>query len=117
MYGIANTETNWKGPFDYKYKSNLKSHAGALGPMQIMPSTAKTIIGKSISNKRLQNDIQLNVRISAILLKRLYEKYTDWKLVFGAYNTGKPCINKYSKKVYQYQPQWSDSVVVNLNKE
>jgi soluble lytic murein transglycosylase-like protein len=116
LYGIANTESSWQGPFDFKYKPNVKSPVGALGPMQIMPATAKSICGKSISKKVLQNDIQLNVRISALLVKKLYDKYGDWEEVFGAYNTGKPIINKYAKKVSNYEPDWTDSVIVNLNK-
>ena len=115
LYGIANTESSWSGPFDFKYKPNLKSPVGALGPMQIMPATAKMVLKKSVSKQTLMNDIQLNVRISALLVKKLYEKYGDWKLVFGAYNTGRPLINKYSEKVYNFEPKWSDSVIVNLN--
>lgn len=115
LYGIANTESGWCGPFDFKYKPNVKSSVGALGPMQIMPGTAKMVMGKSIPNKVLLNDVQLNVRISAILIKKLYDKYSDWKIVFGAYNTGRPLVNKYSIKVFNYEPNWSDSVIVNLN--
>ena len=115
LYGIANTESSWSGPFDFKYKPNLKSPVGALGPMQIMPSTAKMVLKKSVSKQTLMNDIQLNVKISALLIRKLYDKYGDWKLVFGAYNTGRPLINKYSEKVYNFEPKWSDSVIVNLN--
>ncbi len=82
--------------------------------MQIMPSTAKMVLGISVSSDKLRSDIQLNVLVSAILLKQLYNKYDDWKLAFGAYNTGKPMINNYSNKVYNYEPAWEDSVIVNL---
>lgn len=116
LYAIANAESNWKGPFDFKYKPDLRSRAGALGPMQIMPSTANTVAGKKVSADKLKKDIQLNIRLSAILIKQLFNKYNNWKVVFGAYNTGSPVVNKYSNKVYNYQPSWSDSVIVNLNK-
>lgn len=114
MYGIANVESNWKGPFDFTYKANLRSRAGALGPMQIMPSTANTVTGKIVSKKELQNNIQLNIKISALLVKKLFDKYNNWKLVFGAYNTGSPTVNKYSNRVYNFEPKWTDSVIVNL---
>jgi soluble lytic murein transglycosylase-like protein len=117
MYGIASTESGWQGPFDFKYNPSVKSSVGALGPMQIMPGTAKIVLGRKIQNKKLLKDIQLNVKISALLLKQLYSKYGDWKVAFGAYNTGKPIINKYSEKVFNYEPNWSDSVIVNLNNE
>jgi soluble lytic murein transglycosylase-like protein len=116
LYGIANTESTWQGPLDFVYKPNVRSSVGALGPMQIMPSTAKWILGKSVTPKRLANDIQLNVMISSMLVKKLYNKNKDWKLVFGEYNTGRPMVNSYSDKVYNYEPNWGDSVIVNLNK-
>lgn len=97
IYNIAFIETKYHGPFDWGYKHNLGSYAGALGPMQIMPSTAKLIHKKQISKKVLKNDIEFNVRTSAILLKKLYDTYQDWGKVCGAYNTGRPIINRYSK--------------------
>ena len=115
LYGIVNAESGWSGPLDFTYKPNVKSSVGALGPMQIMPGTAKCVLGKPITNKKLANDIQLNIMISARLLKKLYDKNKDWKIAFGEYNTGRPMINSYSNKVYNYQPNWGDSVIVNLN--
>lgn len=97
IYNIAFIETRYHGPFDWTYKHNLGSYAGALGPMQVMPSTAKLIHNKSISKKILKNDIDFNVKTSAILLSKLYDNYKDWGKVCGAYNTGRPVINKYSK--------------------
>ncbi len=105
-YGIANAETNYKGPFDWTYKHNLGSYAGALGPMQIMPSTAAFINKEKVSNIKLRNDIKYNVKTSMKLLKYLYNQYGDWKLVFGAYNTGHPCVNGYAIKVYNYSPDY-----------
>jgi soluble lytic murein transglycosylase-like protein len=113
--GIAYVESRYCGPLQWDYKSDVVSSAGALGPMQIMPSTAKWILGKPITSKLLANDIQLNVMISAVLVKKLYDKNKDWMLVFGEYNTGKSIINSYSNKVYNYEPNWGDSVIVNLN--
>jgi hypothetical protein len=31
------------------------------------------------------------------ILNQHFEKYRDWAKVLGAYNTGKPVINKYAK--------------------
>jgi soluble lytic murein transglycosylase len=105
-FGIANIESSYNGPFHWNYNHKLKSPAGALGPMQVMPSTAKFINQEKVSTHKLRNDIKYNVRTSMKLLHHLYEKYGDWKLVFGAYNTGRPCVNGYSKKVYNFQPNW-----------
>jgi soluble lytic murein transglycosylase-like protein len=104
-FGIAYVETRYKGPNDWNYKGSLISPAGALGPMQIMPSTAKLIWGEKVSKKKLLNNIDFNVETSMILLKKLHDKYKDWKIVFGCYNTGRPCINDYAEKVFNFKPK------------
>lgn len=109
IYNIAFIETKYHGPFDWNYKHNLGSYAGALGPMQVMPSTAKLIHKKIVSKKVLKNDIDFNVKTSAILLNKLYDMYKDWGKVCGAYNTGKPIVNKYSRfctSNVQYWKNW-----------
>jgi hypothetical protein len=106
-FSLAYQETRYRGPFDSLYKHNQSSKAGALGPMQIMPATAKLIWGEPVPKTRLKNDIKLNVMISMKLLRRLHDKYKNWGLVFGAYNTGKPCINKYAKRILKKQFIWA----------
>lgn len=106
-FSLAYQETRYRGPFDSLYKHNQSSSAGALGPMQIMPATAKLIYGKPVPKKVLKNDIKLNVMISMKLLRRLHNKYKNWGLVFGAYNTGKPCLNKYAKRILKKQFNWA----------
>lgn len=104
--GIAYAETRYEGPFDWDYNHERVSSAGALGPMQIMPSTAKWMWGdKKITKDKILSDIDFNVETSMKLLRYLYDKYKDWKLVFGCYNTGSPCVNAYAEKVYNYNPK------------
>lgn len=105
-FSLAYQETRYQGPMDLDYNHKQTSFAGALGPMQIMPSTAKMIYGKSISNHKLKNDIKLNVMISMKLLRRLRNTYGNWGVVFGAYNTGRPCINGYAKNILNKQYTW-----------
>lgn len=105
-FGIANVETSYDGPFDWSYNHKQSSYAGAIGPMQIMPSTAQLINKEKVSNQKLKNDIEYNVMTSMKLLRHLYNTYGDWGLVFGAYNTGRPIVNKYAKKVLSYEPTW-----------
>lgn len=100
-YGIAKQETDYKGPFDWEYRQNLTSYAGAMGPMQIMPSTARMMWpGRKVTTDMLLNDIDFNVETSMKTLRHLYNTYGDWKVAFGAYNTGRPVINNYAIKVY-----------------
>ena len=105
-YGIAWKETRYGGPFDWDYNPEQESFAGAVGPMQVMPSTARLMWkGEEITRKGLKCDIRFNVETSMKLLRKLYDKYGNWKIVFGAYNTGKPMINQYALDVYNYKPR------------
>ena len=109
FYNIAFLETRYRGPFDWKYRHDRTSSAGALGPMQIMPLTANFIHKEKIPIEKLKNDLEFNIETSAILLKRLYEKYNDWRLVCGYYNTGRPLVNEYAifcSTNKDYQKNW-----------
>ena len=104
--GIAYAETRYQGPFDWDYNSKRESPAGALGPMQIMPGTARWMWrGEKITREKILSDIDFNVQTSMKLLRHLYDRYKDWKTVFGCYNTGRPCVNSYAEKVYNYKPK------------
>jgi soluble lytic murein transglycosylase-like protein len=109
-FAIAFQETGYRGPLHFNYRANQTSFAGAKGAMQIMPATAQFIQGKKISDQKLLHDIELNVKISMKLLSRLKRIYKDWGLVFGAYNTGRPCINEYARKVLNRNYHWIKSI-------
>jgi len=112
-YGIAYAETGYKGPLHWKYNHQQTSSVGAVGPMQIMPSTAKWINKEKVSVNRLRTDIEYNVMTSMKLLRYLYDKNQDWQLAFGEYNTGRPCVNKYARKVHSYNgPQYDSTDVI-----
>ena len=105
-FGIANAETGYKGPFHWKYNPAQISCAGAVGPMQVMVATARWTIKDLVSKERLRTDIEYNVKTSMKYLRKLYNKYGDWKIVFGCYNTGRPCVNGYAHKVYNHKLNW-----------
>lgn len=110
-YNIAYLETRYQGPFDWNYKPNRTSSAGAVGPMQVMPKTANGIHKKSIPVKTLKNDIEFNVETSMILLNQLHKRYKDWGVVCGYYNTGYPLINDYAQFCIShtnYKKNWVD---------
>lgn len=96
-YNIAYLESRYKGPFDWSYKPSLESSAGAVGPMQVMTSTAKFINKKVISKHELKTNIEVNIKTSMKLLNFLYKQYGDWATVCGCYNTGSPIINGYAR--------------------
>jgi soluble lytic murein transglycosylase-like protein len=109
-FGIAYVETGYQGPLHFNYDHRQISSAGALGPMQVMPSTADWINNTKVDNDIILNDIDFNVRTSMKLLRRLKDKYNSWLIVFGYYNTGYPKINDYARKVYNKQYTWKSNI-------
>lgn len=108
-YNVAYMETRYSGPFHWEYNPYQESYAGAVGPMQVMPSTSDYINKVNYSKKRLTTDIDLNVETSMKLLNVLYKKYKDWSLVCGCYNTGKPIVNDYARYCvsnYNFKNKW-----------
>jgi soluble lytic murein transglycosylase-like protein len=96
-FNVARIETGYLGPHHESYNHKQVSHAGAVGAMQIMPQYASYFAGFPVKRNELKDSIDLNVYISMKVLSSHYKKYKDWKKVLGAYNTGKPVINKYAR--------------------
>ena len=80
---------------------NLKaiSPAGALGLMQIMPSTARQVskgLGLKYSKKRLTSDWRYNAILGASYLENLIKFYDgSYILAFAAYNAGSKRVNEW----------------------
>ena len=74
------------------FDARVKSHAGAVGLMQLMPSTAKSL-SKSVLHTRYRGgflyDPDVNAALGAAYLKRLVDQF-DGSTVLGlaAYNGG-----------------------------
>jgi soluble lytic murein transglycosylase-like protein len=102
-YGIPYYETNYKGPNDTMYNPKKTSKSKAYGAMQLKLKTALGISDTVITKKELLNNTELNVLLSFKLLKTLHDKYGNWRLALGAYNTGKPVVNKYAKNISKFK--------------
>lgn len=108
-FNVAFLETRYCGPFDWKYKPSQTSSAGAVGPMQIMPTTANDVHHRKVSVKKLKTNIKFNIQTSMKLLHTLHNRYGNWSIVCGYYNTGHPKVNNYARfcvKNIDYQKNW-----------
>ena len=95
-FNVATMETSYRGPKDSTYNHKQVSKAGAVGPMQIMPKYASWFAGFPVKRQELRDSIELNVWLSMKILAYQYSRFKDWKKALGAYNTGRPVINKYA---------------------
>jgi soluble lytic murein transglycosylase len=81
-----------------KFRANAKSQSGAIGLMQILPSTAHGIAvhtgGSSFRTQDLYNP-EINVRYGAWYLRHLLDKYDDERTALAAYNAGQDNVDRW----------------------
>lgn len=81
------------------YRQSVRSHAGAVGLMQIMPATGASL-GVATPDLVVPES---NVDAGARLLKKLYYKYNgNFQLVLAAYNAGEGAVQKYGNRIPPY---------------
>ena len=79
-----------------KFNAEARSSAGAVGLMQLTPSTAKGIAEFTHGTKFRLSDLtnpDINVRYGAWYLRRLLDKYRDERLALAAYNAGQQNVD------------------------
>jgi len=84
-----------------KFDPNARSSAGAVGLMQLTPSTAKGI-AQSTGGTRFRvsdlTDPDLNVRYGAWYLRHLLDRYhDDERLALAAYNAGEENVDRWQR--------------------
>ena len=86
-------ELKYLAVIESQLKFNAKSWAGAVGPWQFMPSTARNL-GLTINNKvDERRDIIKSTHAASRYLTSLFSIYGDWLLVIAAYNGGPGNVN------------------------
>ncbi len=96
-YGLPN-QLKYLAVIESHLKNNARSWAGAVGPWQFMPATARVMglrVSRNIDERR---DYKKSTHAAARYLTHLYELYGDWLLVIAAYNGGPGNVNKAIKR-------------------
>ena len=75
-------------------KANAVSWAGAVGPWQLMPATARLMGLRVHKGRDERTDYTKSTHAAARYLTYLYGLYNDWLLVVAAYNGGPGNVNK-----------------------
>jgi peptidoglycan lytic transglycosylase len=81
-----------------KFRASARSKAGAIGLMQLLPSTAEGIAlrtgGTGFRVADLYNP-ELNVRYGAWYLRHLLDRYRDERTALAAYNAGQSNVDRW----------------------
>ncbi len=92
VYAVIKAESN--------FDEGAKSGAGAVGLMQILPSTAQFVCEREnidYDEARLLEG-EYNVLVGCVYLKYLKEKFFDETAVLAAYNAGEGTVDKWLKE-------------------
>lgn len=110
VLGIMMTES--------RFNVNARSNCGAMGLMQVMPSTFTAISTKHNLNYSVADgfDIEKNIRVGVLYLDRLLRKYGHLDLVAAGYNGGPRAANNYRDGNYSYVPKQTMNYVKAVRK-
>jgi soluble lytic murein transglycosylase len=81
-----------------RFDAGAQSRSGAIGLMQLTPSTAKGIAVRTGGTQFRTDDLldpEINIRYGAWYLSHLFEKYRSERLVLAAYNAGQGNVDRW----------------------
>ena len=91
VYGVIRRES--------AFDAEIRSPAGALGLMQIMPATGAELarrLGERWQSERALLDPAINVRYGSVYLRDLLDRYAGrWPLAAAAYNAGPARVDRW----------------------
>ena len=96
-YGLP-SELKYLAVIESELKSTATSWAGAVGPWQLMPVTARELgltVNRNIDERK---NYTKSTHAAAKYLRDLYREFNDWLLVIAAYNGGPANVYSAIKK-------------------
>ncbi len=81
-----------------KFRAHARSSSGAVGLMQLLPSTAEGIAVHTGGTKFRVSDLddpEINVRYGSWYLRHLLDKYGDERTALAAYNAGQENVDRW----------------------
>jgi soluble lytic murein transglycosylase len=84
-----------------RFRPHVRSAQGAIGLMQLLPSTASGIATRTGGTAFVASDLddpEINVRYGAWYLRHLLRKYGDERLALAAYNAGQNNVDRWKRE-------------------
>lgn len=112
----------WLGQVESAWRPTARSWAAASGLWQFIPGTGARFGLRQTAYVDERNSFEKATRASARYLKWLYNRYGDWELAMGAYNTGEGNIDRAIRRagsanfwnIYPYIAQETRNYVPNI---
>jgi membrane-bound lytic murein transglycosylase D len=103
----------WLAEVESSFDRRAQSPAGAAGLFQLMPDTAKRF-GLSLWPRDQRFQPEPSATASAQYLKKLHDRFGDWRLALAAYNCGEGTVQKL---LTRYKTQSYDGIAEHLPAE
>jgi soluble lytic murein transglycosylase len=84
-----------------RFRADARSHAGALGLMQLLPDTGRAIALRTGGDRFVVSDLldpEINVRYGSWYLRELRRKYGDTATALAAYHAGQGNVDRWRER-------------------
>lgn len=98
------------------YQRLARSRAGAIGLLQLLPSTASALEGSAVSEEAL-TDPAVNVRLGARYLKSLLREFKDPRAAMAAYNAGEDVVRRWIQERPVVDDLWVELIPYRETRE
>jgi soluble lytic murein transglycosylase len=91
------------------YRAAVRSKAGAIGLMQLLPSTASRLAKSTVTESAL-TDPERNLELGARYLRELTREFGDPRAVMAAYNAGEDAVRRWLRERPRVDDVWVELI-------